>query len=111
MVALLAACFCTAAGSPAHVHRAGQATVAVQLAAEPLHAPAAPAPHQPGDHCSRERGSVSWAGPDRPAATEITSDRTAGAQSAIGRAATRRPPDPPPSGPSAAQSLLCLWRI
>ncbi|MEN8654646.1 hypothetical protein ABCR94_29650 [Streptomyces sp. 21So2-11] len=111
MVALLAAYFCTAAGSPTHVHRLSHTTTAVQHTAEPVHAPAAPAPHQPGDHCSRERGSGPWAGPDRLPATEAAPEHPADTRSAVRRAASRRIPDPPPSGSSTAQSLLCLWRI
>ncbi|MDJ0462772.1 hypothetical protein [Streptomyces sp. H27-C3] len=104
-------CFCTAAGSPTHVHRLSHAVAAVQHVAQPVDAPAAPAPHQPGDHCSRERGSVSLAGPDRLPATEAAPEHAADAQGAVRRATPRRAPDPPSPGSSTAQSLLCLWRI
>ncbi|MFE3705229.1 hypothetical protein ACFXPE_06945 [Streptomyces scopuliridis] len=109
-MALLAVFFCTAAGSPAHVHEVAHASASAHHSTEADHGPEAPAPHQPGDHCSREQVSPSWTGSERLPSVNTAMDRAADTDAGHGPAAS--PAAGPPRSPSpVAQSRLCLWRI
>ncbi|WP_406186599.1 hypothetical protein [Streptomyces sp. NBC_01006] len=119
VMALLTVAFCTAAGSPAHVHALSRAEASAFVVADPpgtaeLSHPDDPAaPHQPGDHCSRERTEPYWTGAEGPSPT---------GRATLVEADPAQPRDPSgphldmgggPPGPACTntQSCLCLWRI
>lgn len=112
LVALLAAFLFTVAGSSAHVHKGLTAHVHLTGAEERPHPLA---PHHPGEDCSpgtselpgsrtgpREHG----AGPAQTGPIRAVPGRMPGSRRAL-----RSDPAPDARIASAAQSVLCLWRI
>ncbi|MGP3952188.1 hypothetical protein [Streptomyces sp. 7N604] len=133
VLALLAAFCCTAAGSPVHVHTLphGHAPSYGHTHeheheyedgprdddSADVDIPADPAPHQPGDHCSREPSQPSWehAG-HRTVLNPATlpapvADVSASPEAGLGSGQLAFVSGAPITAGQSAQSHLCLWRI
>jgi hypothetical protein len=118
MLALLAGFCCTAAGSRGHVHTVLQTPSA--RCVPPQVAPAPPAPHDPGDHCSHEARNPGWqrSAPrtdtgeqPRTAAVDEALPQIAEPSGAPGARANTLPVIAAERDAPARLCRICLWRI